>query len=166
MSEASSGQVVDGQVPGGQVRGPGVGVGLYAEIQQFYARQAGLLDDGRAVEWARTFTEDGVFRDASRPQDALVGRRAIGTQAGAHHDRRVAEGVDVRHWLGMLDLRAEDDGSLRVRSYALTPSTGRDGSGLRISVSVVCHDRLVREDGRWYVADRTLRRDGVVIPVN
>ncbi|MFI2778828.1 nuclear transport factor 2 family protein [Streptomyces sp. ALB3] len=144
----------------------GVTAELYAQVQQFYARQTGLLDEGLATEWAQTFTEGAAFRDAARPQDALVGRRAIGAQARVHHDRLAAEGTDVRHWLGMVDVRAEGDGSLRVRSYALTPSTGHGDPGPRISASVVCHDRLVRDNGSWRVADRTLRRDGTVFPAS
>ncbi|MBD9703012.1 hypothetical protein [Streptomyces caniscabiei] len=35
----------------------------------------GLLDEGREVEWAETFTETAAFRGASRPQEALVGRQ-------------------------------------------------------------------------------------------
>ncbi|MDW8805238.1 nuclear transport factor 2 family protein [Streptomyces scabiei] len=156
MSEASRTRALDGGV---------APAGLYTEIQQFYARQTGLLDEGRAVEWAETFTETAAFRDASRPQEALVGHRALGARAQAHHDRLTAEGIDVRHWLGMIDVRADGDGGLRVRSYALTPSTGRDGRGPRISTSVVCHDRLVRDAGRWRVADRTLRCDGTAFSV-
>ncbi|GAA5210243.1 nuclear transport factor 2 family protein [Streptomyces thinghirensis] len=156
MSEASRAHVPDGQDQ--------VPAELYAEIQQFYARQAGLLDEGRAVEWAESFTETAAFRDANRPQEALVGRQALAAQARVHHERLTADGVDVRHWLGMIGIRTEDDGSLHVRSYALTPSTGRDGSGLRIPASVVCQDRLVRDAGHWRVADRTLRRDGTAFP--
>ncbi|MEW2237233.1 nuclear transport factor 2 family protein, partial [Streptomyces sp. NPDC024062] len=35
--------------------------GLHGEITHFYARQMQALDDGRTDDWARTFTEDGVF---------------------------------------------------------------------------------------------------------
>lgn len=131
---------------------------LYTEIQQFYARQMGLLDDGRPQEWALTFTQDAVFDEPSR-MDPLRGREAIRASAVARAERLAAEKLDFRHWLAMLDVRPQEDGSLRARTYALAMRTPRGGA-LDIFASVVCHDHLVRVDGTWAVRHRHIQHDG------
>ncbi|MFF5706505.1 nuclear transport factor 2 family protein [Streptomyces sp. NPDC012794] len=126
---------------------------LYARIQQFYAGQMAMMDDGRAEEWAATFTEDAVF------PPSVTSRAGRADSARAHAEKLLREKTDLRHWLGMLDVRPQPDGSLHARAYVLTARTVR-GEELRITASVVCRDRLVEEDGRWRVSERTLRRDG------
>ncbi|MFE0178671.1 nuclear transport factor 2 family protein [Streptomyces sp. NPDC059002] len=132
---------------------------LYAQVQQFYARQMGLLDDGRPDEWAGTFTEDAVFQEASRLDEPLRGRDAIRASSRARKERLDGDKLDFRHWLGMLDVRPQDDGSLRTRSYALAMRIPRGGA-LDIFASVVCHDHLVQVDGTWQVRHRDLHHDG------
>lgn len=132
---------------------------LYAQVQQFYARQMGLIDDGLPDEWSDTFTEDAVFQEASRLNGPLRGREAIRASCRARKERLDAEKLDFRHWLGMLDVRPQADGSLRTRSYALAMRVPRGGE-LDIFASVVCHDHLVLVDGTWKVAERDLHHDG------
>ncbi|MEU9982407.1 nuclear transport factor 2 family protein [Streptomyces sp. NPDC050856] len=132
---------------------------LYAQVQQFYARQMGLLDDGRPDEWAETFTEDAVFQEASRLSEPLRGRDAIRVSARARKERLAADGIDFRHWLGMLSVTPDEDGSLRARSYALAMRVPRGGA-LDIFASVVCHDQLVPVEGTWQVRHRDLTHDG------
>ncbi|WP_336605628.1 nuclear transport factor 2 family protein [Streptomyces sp. BA2] len=132
---------------------------LYVQVQQFYARQMGLIDDGRPDEWAETFTEDGVFQEASRLSEPLRGRDAIRASSRARKKRLDEEKVDFRHWLGMLDVTREDDGSLRTRAYALAMRTPRGGA-LDIFASVICHDHLVNVNGSWQVRHRDLHHDG------
>jgi 3-phenylpropionate/cinnamic acid dioxygenase small subunit len=126
---------------------------LYTRIQQFYADQMALMDHGQAEEWAATFTEEAVF-----PAE-VTSRAGRAASARAHAEKLIREKADLRHWLGMLDVRPQPDGSLRTRAYVLTARTVR-GEELRITASVVCRDHLVEEDGRWVVRERTLRRDG------
>ncbi|AZM94073.1 MULTISPECIES: nuclear transport factor 2 family protein [Streptomyces] len=132
---------------------------LYSQVQQFYARQMGLLDGGDPDGWAQTFTEDAVFQEASRLDEPLRGRTAIRDSSRARKKRLEADKIDFRHWLGMLDVRPEPDGSLRARSYALAMRTQRGGA-LDIFASVVCNDHLVLVDGTWQVAERDLHHDG------
>ncbi|WP_159768386.1 nuclear transport factor 2 family protein [Streptomyces sp. HM190] len=132
---------------------------LYAEIQQFYARQMGLLDDGRPDDWADTFTTDAVFAEASRLAEPLRGRETIRASSRARQERLDADKIDFRHWLGMLDVRPQEDGSVRTRAYALAMRTPRGGQ-LEIFASVVCHDHLVRVNGAWQVRQRDLTHDG------
>jgi 3-phenylpropionate/cinnamic acid dioxygenase small subunit len=132
---------------------------LYAQIQQFYARQMGLLDDGRPDEWAETFTEDAVFQEASRLDEPLRGRDAVRASSRARKQRLEEGKLDFRHWLGMLDVRPQEDGSLQARSYALAMRIPHGGE-LDIFASVVCHDHLVPVDGSWQVRRRVLTHDG------
>lgn len=132
---------------------------LYTQIQQFYTRQMGLLDDGRPDEWTDTFTGDGIFEEASRLAAPLKGRTAIRESARARTERVAAERLDFRHWLSMLHIEPEPDGSLRVRAYALAMRTPAGGH-LDIFASVVMYDHLVQDDGRWQVRHRQLTHDG------
>lgn len=130
---------------------------LYAEVQQFYARHMHLLDMGAAEEWARTFTEDGVFKLPSGPEP-VRGRAALA--AGV---RKVAAGLAEagevhRHVLGMLAVTPQADGSLQVRSYAQIITTPRSGQP-RLHLMCVCEDVLVREDGELRVRERRVTRD-------
>ncbi|WP_228993435.1 nuclear transport factor 2 family protein [Streptomyces sp. DH8] len=131
---------------------------LYTEIQQFYVRQLGLLDQTRIAEWAELFTEDAVFDQITGV--ALQGRDVIRKQVLDRADEVVEKGLDYfRHWLGMLDVRPQDDGSLRVRAYSLAMHTPTGGA-LNIHASVVMEDVLVRQDGGWKVSHRNLTLDG------
>lgn len=131
---------------------------LYAEIQQFYARQMQLLDSGNAAEWADTFTQDGVFAANARPEPAR-GRETIRAAAAQAKAQHAQQGLQVRHWLGMLDIAAQPDGSVRVRSYALIINTPRGGQAV-IQLSTTCEDLLVRgEAGDWLVSHRQVVRD-------
>ncbi len=131
---------------------------LYAEIQQFYARQMQLLDSGNAAAWADTFTEDGVFAANARPEPAR-GRETIRAAAAQAKAQHAEQGLQIRHWLGMLDVDAQPDGSALVRSYALIICTPRGGQAV-VQLSTSCEDVLVRgADGDWLVSDRKVVRD-------
>ncbi|MDX5572545.1 nuclear transport factor 2 family protein [Streptomyces griseus] len=138
---------------------PFVSADLYAQIQQFYARQMGLIDDGRPADWAETFTEDATFQEASRLDAPLTGRAAIRESSTARQARLDADKIDFRHWLAMLDVRPQPDGTLRTRTYALAMRTPRGGP-LDIFASVVCHDHLVPAGDGWQVQERELHHDG------
>jgi|GEM_PF-1336841 len=131
---------------------------LYTQIQQFYAWQMGLMDDRQPDQWADTFTEDAVFQEASR-MDGLQGRAAIRTAARASAERHLAAGLQMRHWLGMIQVDLEADGSVRSRCYALAVRTPKGGD-LEVFASVVCRDHLVPvEGGGWLVRHRDLTHD-------
>ncbi|MFF4251881.1 nuclear transport factor 2 family protein [Streptomyces sp. NPDC001663] len=134
--------------------------GLYQEIQQFYARQMHLLDDGRVEEWAQTFTEDGVFAANAQPVPA-VGRAAI-TEAAAKATAAYAEaGVQRRHWLGMVSVESATASAVTARCYALVIETPRGGRP-EIKASTLCEDRIVRVDDTWQIQDRRITRDDLI----
>jgi 3-phenylpropionate/cinnamic acid dioxygenase small subunit len=130
---------------------------LYQEIQHFYGRQMRFLDSGAVDEWAGTFTEDGVFTANAHPEPQR-GRAAILAGARQAAAKLAAEGVQRRHWLGMLQVDPQDDGTVHARTYALITSTPLGGQAA-VQLSCTCDDVLVREDGRLQVRLRQVHRD-------
>jgi actinorhodin biosynthesis protein ActVIA len=128
--------------------------GLYAEVQQFYARQVHRLDAVRAEEFAATFAVDGEFEHSPDSPPAR-GRAAIAQEVRGFNERRFADDpVQRRHWFSMLDVRPQDDGSVQTEFYALVVITRPGQAQPVIAPSCVVRDVLVREEGEL----RTLRR--------
>ncbi|GGN33536.1 nuclear transport factor 2 family protein [Streptomyces fuscichromogenes] len=130
---------------------------LYQHIQQFYARQMQLLDDGEAEKWAETFTEDGVF-DGNAFDKPAVGRSAVGTAARRAVDGYTARGIQRRHWLGMLSVEQRDADEVLVTCYAQVLETPRGGRP-ELRASTGCRDLLVRDGQGWLVKHRFIHRD-------
>ncbi|MGY1497622.1 nuclear transport factor 2 family protein [Streptomyces sp. QTS52] len=131
---------------------------LYADIQDFYARHMRLIDEGRVEEWGDTFTVDATISNNANPHPAH-GREAIVAvihRAQAELERR---GVQHRHWMGMLTVAPEADGTVRATSYALLMAVSRGGAPL-IDRSTRCEDLLVRVDGDWQIRVRRVHHDG------
>ncbi|MGI5455128.1 nuclear transport factor 2 family protein [Streptomyces sp. CA-249302] len=133
---------------------------LYQQVQQFYARQMQLLDDGRVAEWALTFTEDGVFAANAHPEPA-AGRAAITAAAAKATEEYAAKGVQRRHWLGMVSVEPGTRNRVNARCYALVIETPRGGQAA-IRVSTLCEDRLVHDGADWLVEHRQVTRDDLV----
>lgn len=131
---------------------------LYAQVQQFYAIQMGLMDEREAEQWADTFTEDAVFQEASR-MEPLHGRAAIKAAARVSADKHASTGLRLRHWLGMFQVHQQEDGTLHTRCYAMALRTPAGGKP-ELFANVVCRDRLVPADGGWLVRHRDLTHDG------
>lgn len=134
-----------------------VSADLYLEVQQFYAWQMRLLDDGLTAQWAQTFTEDGVF-DANGHPHPVQGRDKIA--AGALAARKALDEADIRHrhWLGMITVIEQEDGDLLVRSYATVIEIPHGGAA-SLRFSTVCEDLLVRVNGELKIKDRQVIRD-------
>ncbi|MGW3917181.1 nuclear transport factor 2 family protein [Streptomyces sp. NPDC005070] len=130
---------------------------LYAQAQHFYAHQMRLLDTHDTQRWAETFTEDAVLHLPSLP--APVGARtalAGYVRAGAAHRRRA--GSRLEHWVGILDVQPQTDGSLRTRCSALVHITPGQGGPKTLHVYVM-QDVLVRSGGAWRIVRRRVTRD-------
>ncbi|MFJ1749675.1 nuclear transport factor 2 family protein [Streptomyces sp. NPDC088116] len=132
---------------------------LYTEVVQFYARQAHLLDSGEAERWADTFTEDGQFVQNARPEP-WIGRDQIRARMRAGLDRIFGEGLQRRHWLGMVDVVASDDETVTTRYYAAIFSTVEDGTP-QVYLSTAVDDVLVRTPGGLKVRHRLVTHDNV-----
>jgi actinorhodin biosynthesis protein ActVIA len=131
---------------------------LYVQIQRFYAAQIHLLDDVRADDFAATFTEDGEFSyDASRP--TARGRSAIAQAVIGYNERFRDDPVQRRHWLGMIDFRHQEDGTIHTTFYALVLTTRKEKTPL-IGPSCVTRDVLILDqDGRLYTRSRIVEHD-------
>jgi hypothetical protein len=128
------------------------------EIDQFYARQMHLLDDGRAESWAGTFTADATFVSPSMTAP-VAGRTAIASGARAAVDARAAAGTIHRHWVTMTV--ADDLGDhVTATSYVQVLEAG-SASATRIGLSCVMRDELVREDDQLRVRARRITRDDI-----
>ncbi|WP_030373452.1 nuclear transport factor 2 family protein [Streptomyces rimosus] len=130
---------------------------LYAEVELFYARHFQLLDGGDTQAWAQTFTPDGAFFPPTL-SEPVRGRAALATGAAKAHAGFEEQGVQRRHWHGMVDVRQREDDSVFVRCYALifvTPAGGEP----RLHMTCVCEDILVHTDEGLQVAERRVHRD-------
>lgn len=130
---------------------------VYAEVQQFYARQMHLLDTGAAEQWAATFTPDGSFAPPSAPAP-IRGRETLAAGAKRAAQELAEAGQRHRHLLLAIDVRPQPDGSLVVRSYAQIVATARGGES-RIHLMCETHDVLVRDGETLLVKDRRVTRD-------
>jgi len=133
---------------------------LYQQVQQFYARQMQLLDDGEVDAWADTFTEDGVFAANAQPEPT-VGREAIVAAARKATEQFAAQGIQRRHWLGMVSVTGQEGTTVTARCYALVIETPRGGQSA-IRVSTLCEDVLELGPAGPVVRRRDITRDDLV----
>ncbi|MGH3568638.1 MAG: nuclear transport factor 2 family protein [Pseudonocardia sp.] len=132
---------------------------LYAEAQQFYARQMQALDSGKLEAYADTFTEDAEFGHTPGREPART-RAGIIRDLYAVHERFADDPQQRRHLFTMMDLDPQEDGSIRSSVYALVITT-RPGGSPELVRSCVVHDVLVREDGGLRNRSRTVGHDGL-----
>jgi uncharacterized protein (TIGR02246 family) len=117
-------------------------------IRRTLARYNIAGDRGDLVGLAATFTEDGVLH---APGIHVTGRTAIVArleQSMASHNPALTR---VQHNLTTSLIEIDGEGSARCRSYFVVfTDIGPDHSGSY-------HDRLVRQDGEWLIAERSAR---------
>jgi 3-phenylpropionate/cinnamic acid dioxygenase small subunit len=130
---------------------------LYQEIQQFYAYQMQLLDDGKAEEWGETFTEDGIMAANAHPAPTC-GREALIAAAKAVTGQLAADGIRRRHFLGMVNIQEVRGDVVKARCYALVIDTAR-GEQANLRMSTLCVDELVRGASGWQIVRRDVSRD-------
>lgn len=132
---------------------------VHLEVQNLYARQMRLYDDGAYAQWAATFAPDATF-DIDLLPEPLKGREAIGE--AARRLRTALGRADVQHrtWLGMVTVEERDTRSVTARSYAMVLAVPRGGRA-EVRHTAVCEDLLVRDGRGWLVQDRYVVRDAV-----
>ncbi|MFE1288233.1 nuclear transport factor 2 family protein [Streptomyces sp. NPDC058751] len=130
---------------------------LYAQAQRFYAHQMRLLDTHDTGRWADTFAENALLHPPLLPAPVRARAFLAGyVRRGAAH-RRLAGGR-LDHWVGMLDVRPQADGSLHTRCSALAYLTPAP-EGPRALHVYVMQDVLVRSQGEWRITHRRITRD-------
>lgn len=130
--------------------------GALCTLQQFYARQMQLLDDGAVEPWADTFTEDATF--VSNAMGApIVGRPAILRGATQSDEGLRDSGVQRRHLLSNLSVGTGAGGMVVADSYVLIVETAKRRTEVRFNTAL--RDELVHEQGEWLVRTRYITRD-------
>lgn len=131
---------------------------LYVEVQQHYAAQMQALDEGKFVEYASTFTEDGFFVHTPGRAGAR-GRRQIVDELHDFHRRFAAAPVRRRHWFNQLAVTTDPDGTVRTSYYVLVVTTHPGVRIPEIAPSCTVRDVLVRRDDRLLNASRIVDFD-------
>ena len=122
---------------------------MYSELVQFYAVQAHALDEGRAQQWAASFTEDVKYGD-------LAGRAAVRSAAVDEAVRLAAEGVVRRRLVTNVRVRSFDD-HVRADAYLLVVDTVAGRSVIRAAGEF--SDEVVASEGTWSVRRRRITFD-------
>ncbi|MFI0352998.1 nuclear transport factor 2 family protein [Actinomadura sp. 9N407] len=122
-------------------------------IQWLYGAQSHLIDEGRAAEWAATFTPDGEFHSPSYPEP-VIGTRDL----TAFAERFAAGAGRARHVLTNVHVEAADAHRATVRAYLQIVSTPAGGPS-RLDRMTTLTDDLLQVGGRWLIRRRTVRRD-------
>lgn len=130
---------------------------LYTQAQQFYADQMRILDAHDTESLADTFTEDAAL-ELPLLTAPLRGRAGLVRYERAGAARQRQAGCRLDHWVGMLDVRPQGDGSLRTRCSALVYAPADEGAAKVLYVCAM-EDVLVRAHGAWRVAHRRVTRD-------
>lgn len=121
-------------------------------VHQLYGGQSHCIDEGRARDWADTFTPDGEFHSPSYPAP-VTGTEAL-TRFAA--DFAAQPGV-TRHVLTNIHVAPSGDGLL-VRAYLQIVRTLPGGPAELLRQTAIT-DHLVRHAGTWRIRRREVRRD-------
>jgi hypothetical protein len=139
----------------------------YAAIHNLYAYYNLCSDMGAPEEYASCFTPDGVLlvQGLVLSGDGFVrgpgGIRVSGRQeltAFKQKDQAGRAGRYRRHWNGSIFLEKVDDATVRGRCY-LQAYNGDPGSLPVLAQTGVYEDLIVKADGQWMFASRTLTID-------
>lgn len=128
-----------------------------AAVHQLYGFQSRYIDNGRAADWAATFTVAGEFHSPSYPEP-VAGRAALTDFARRFHDTARAADEVHRHIVTNIAIRRLDDATLEVGAYLQIVATTRGGDSRLVRMTTL-DDRLERAGGGWAVARRHVSRD-------
>lgn len=126
-------------------------------VHLLYGRQSHAIDNGRAAEWAATFTADGVFDSPSYPAP-VAGAAALTAFAQQFHDDAVNALERRRHVITDLAIDPAGPDELVVDCYLQIMATPRGGDTRLVRFTSV-RDRVIRTDDGWRIDNRTVSRD-------
>lgn len=126
-----------------------------AVLQNFYARQAQLIDTGQHEAWAGTFTADGEFHSPT------YGKPAIGQAQLADISRRFGESAQQaderqRHIVQNVWVTQCDGRTAQVRAYVMIAGTSLENKQTRILRIVTNIDQLERTADGWRIRHRQI----------
>ena len=121
-------------------------------IRELLASYCFHYDEAQFDRWLSLWTEDGVLD---------VDGQLIRGRAGLEGFTKAAVLVDgkppMKH-LVLNEIVSVDGDTATSRCYLLVVRRSQDGT-LVTSTAGTYEDRLVKQNGRWYFAERRLRRD-------
>ena len=123
-----------------------------ALVHQLYGAQSHFIDNGDARAWAGTFTPDGEFHSPSYPEPVV----GTGNLIRFAEDFAAQDGT-ARHVITNLFVQQAAAG-LTVRAYLQIVHTPPGGPSRLVRQTTITDD-LVRDDGRWRIRRRAVRRD-------
>ena len=125
-------------------------------IMDLFARQSHCIDGGDAAGWAATYAPDGSFHSPTYKLTA-TGRAALTDFAENSNSGAKARGEQFRHHVSAVMLTPKTASEVTSVSYLMILATTLDGT--RVDRSVRMFDELVKVEGEWLVASRTVLRD-------
>jgi hypothetical protein len=125
-------------------------------ILDLFARQSHCIDGGDAAGWAATYALDGSFHSPTYKLTA-TGRTALTDFAENSNSGAKARGEQFRHHVSAVRLTPKTATEVASVSYLMILATTLDGT--RVDRSVRMFDELVKVEGEWLVASRTVLRD-------
>ena len=125
-------------------------------IMDLFARQSHCIDGGDAAGWAATYALDGSFHSPTYKLTA-TGRAALTDFAENSNSGAKARGEQFRHHVSAVMLTPKTASEVTSVSYLMILATTLDGT--RVDRSVRMFDELVKVEGEWLVASRTVLRD-------
>lgn len=143
----------------------------YVEVQQLHAEIARVLDAGEFARWPAFFTEDAHYVVQSRENHergwplalihlesrAMLQDRVTGATETIFHDPYAQ-----RHVVGAPVIVERNADTLRCEAGYVVLRTQRDRMPEVLSVGRYV-DRLVKQDGRWLIAERLCIYDNDLI---
>jgi uncharacterized protein (TIGR02246 family) len=123
------------------------------DIMDLIARYAYTLDNGDLDGYVNNFAPDGVLFEQHTGRDQIreyVGMLMRQGRAGPLPNGDVA----YRHFVGSPVIDGQD-GRATVHSYLLWVNMGTEPP---VSAAAEYTDDVVKQDGQWFFASRTLRR--------
>lgn len=125
-------------------------------ILDMFARQSHAIDGGDAAGWAATYALDGSFHSPTY-QLTATGRPALTEFADNSNSGAKARGEQFRHHVSAVMLTPKSATEVSSVSYLMILATTVDGT--RVDRSVRMFDELIKVQGEWLVASRTVLRD-------
>lgn len=125
-------------------------------ILDLFARQSHCIDGGDAAGWAATYAIEGSFHSPTYKLTA-TGRVALQEFAASSNAGARSRGEQFRHHVSAVLLTPKSAAEVTSVSYLMILATTLDGT--RVDRSVRMFDELVKVEGEWLVASRTVLRD-------
>jgi len=132
------------------------------DILEVIARYAYTYDGRDADEFARLFTEDGIFEvltaGDSHPELRLESRAVIHAWVVQRH-QQVVKGIQDRHYQSGTQFDVLTPEYAQTRTMILITHQGSHDPTPRPVLSGVYYDRWHKTPSGWQISQRTLRHD-------